>query len=62
VRESFFVSFLGKLSVGADEAFAAGFIFFVVTIVLALPGVAIWGWEALRRAPRSTAKIPREAR
>jgi uncharacterized protein (TIRG00374 family) len=61
VRESFFVSFLGKLSVSADEAFAAGFIFFVVTIVLALPGVAIWAWEALRRAPQSTAKIPREA-
>ncbi len=60
VRESFFVSFLGKLSVGADKAFAAGFIFFVVTIALALPGVAIWAWEAARRSPRH-AKIPREA-
>jgi uncharacterized membrane protein YbhN (UPF0104 family) len=50
VRESFFVSFLGKLNVGADEAFAAGFVFFLVTIALALPGVAIWGFEAVRRA------------
>jgi glycosyltransferase 2 family protein len=60
VRESFFVSFLGKLGVDPDQAFAAGFIFFLVTIALALPGVAIWGWEALRRAPHA-AKIPREA-
>jgi glycosyltransferase 2 family protein len=50
VRESFFVSFLGKLGVGADEAFAAGFVFFLVTIALALPGVAIYGFEAIRRA------------
>jgi len=60
VRESFFVNFLGRLSVGADEAFAAGFVFFLVTIALALPGVAIWAWEALRRAP-GQAKVPREA-
>ena len=50
VRESFFVSFLGKLNVSADEAFAAGFVFFLVTIALALPGVAIYGFEAVRRA------------
>ena len=31
VREAFFVSFLGSLGVGADEAFAAGFLFFLVT-------------------------------
>jgi glycosyltransferase 2 family protein len=60
VRESFFVSFLGKLGIGADEAFAAGFVFFLVTIALALPGVAIWGFEALRRAP-AAAKVGREA-
>ena len=41
VRESFFVSFLGALGVGADRAFATGFLFFVVTIALAVPGVAI---------------------
>jgi len=60
VRESFFVSFLGRLSVSADAAFAAGFVFFLVTIALALPGVAIWGIEALRRAPRQ-AEVVREA-
>jgi hypothetical protein len=41
VRESFFVSFLGALGISADRAFAAGFLLFVVTIVVALPGVAI---------------------
>ncbi|MBA3718345.1 MAG: flippase-like domain-containing protein [Actinobacteria bacterium] len=60
VRESFFVNFLGRLSIGADEAFAAGFVFFLVTIALALPGVAIWGVEALRRAS-AQAKVGREA-
>ena len=34
VRESFFVSFLGTLGVDADRAFATGFLFFLVTIVL----------------------------
>ena len=33
VRESFFVSFLGNLGVSADNAFAAGFLFFLVTIL-----------------------------
>ena len=46
VRESFFVSFLGTLGVGADPAFATGFLFFVVTIALALPGAAIVAWES----------------
>jgi len=49
VRESFFVSFLGALGVAADPAFATGFLFFVVTIALALPGAAIVASEALRR-------------
>jgi hypothetical protein len=48
VRESFFVSFLGELSVGADDAFSAGFLFFVVTLVVALPGLLIWAVEAVR--------------
>jgi glycosyltransferase 2 family protein len=46
VRETFFVSFLGALGVAADPAFATGFLFFVVTIVLALPGAAIVASEA----------------
>ena len=49
VRESFFVSFLGALGVGADPAFATGFLYFVVTIVLALPGAAIVAREAFHR-------------
>jgi hypothetical protein len=48
VRETFFVSFLGQLGVGADEAFATGFLFFVVNIALALPGLAIFLWESAR--------------
>jgi hypothetical protein len=41
VREAFFISFLGKLGVAHDQAFACGFLFFLMTILLALPGVAI---------------------
>jgi len=51
VREAFFVSFLGNLGVNADEAFAAGFLFFLVTVAMALPGGAILLWEGLRRRP-----------
>jgi glycosyltransferase 2 family protein len=50
VREAFFVSFLGNLGVAAEPAFAAGFLFFLVTILMAVPGALILGWEALRRA------------
>jgi uncharacterized protein (TIRG00374 family) len=46
VRESFIVSFLGGLSVDPDSAFAAGFLFFVVTLVMALPGALILAWES----------------
>jgi glycosyltransferase 2 family protein len=53
VRESFFVSFLGNLGVGADEAFAAGFLFFLVTIVMSLPGGVILAWEGLRGPGRA---------
>jgi hypothetical protein len=49
VRESFFVSFLGTLGVSADRAFSTGFLFFVVTIALAVPGVAIVLREGVRR-------------
>jgi glycosyltransferase 2 family protein len=51
VRESFFVSFLGALGVSADQAFSAGFLFFVVTIVVALPGAAIVVRESFRPRP-----------
>jgi hypothetical protein len=55
VREAFFVSFLGKLGVDADAAFAVGFIFFVMTLILAAPGLVIILWEGVRRAPASVA-------
>ncbi len=52
VREAFFVSFLGQLGVGADPAFATGFLFFVVTIALSLPGAAILAWQGFRGSAR----------
>jgi uncharacterized protein (TIRG00374 family) len=58
VRESFFVSFLGQLGVGANAAFATGFLFFVVTIAASLPGAVILGWESMRGVARPT--LPHE--
>jgi glycosyltransferase 2 family protein len=58
VRESFFVSFLGQLGVPADPAFATGFLFFVVNIALALPGLAIFLWESFRGVPRAPMHQP----
>jgi glycosyltransferase 2 family protein len=54
VRESFFVSFLGGLGVSADAAFAAGFVFFLVTLAMAIPGGVILAWEGLRGTARPT--------
>ena len=48
VRESFFVSFLGAIGVSPDRAFSAGFLFFVVTVAVALPGAVILAWEGVR--------------
>ena len=55
VREAFFVSFLGSVGVDADQAFAAGFLFFLVTVAMALPGGAILLWEGLRARPAQCA-------
>ena len=49
VREAFFVSFLGGVGVDPDQAFAAGFLFFLVTVAMALPGGVILLAEGLRR-------------
>jgi hypothetical protein len=51
LRETFFVSFLGNLGVGADQAFATGFLFFLLSTALALPGAAILVWQSFHRAP-----------
>lgn len=53
VREAFFVSFLGSLGISADQAFAAGFLFFLVTVLLALPGGAIMIWGGIRGGTRA---------
>ena len=52
VREAFFVSFLGSVGVPAEQAFASGFLFFLVTTMLALPGAAILLWEGIRGGSR----------
>jgi glycosyltransferase 2 family protein len=52
VREAFFVSFLGTLGVGADPAFATGFLFFLVVIALAVPGALLLAWQGLRGGAR----------
>jgi hypothetical protein len=48
VREAFFVSFLTQLGVEKEAALATGFLFFVVTVALALPGAIILAVENLR--------------
>jgi len=63
VREAFFVSFLTQLGVDKESALATGFLFFVVTIALSIPGAVVLGWENLRRggrgsAPTSEARLP----
>jgi uncharacterized protein (TIRG00374 family) len=51
VREAFFVSFLGTVGVDPDAAFASGFLFFLVTTALAVPGGVILLWEGIRGRP-----------
>ncbi len=45
LREAFFVSFLGQLGVDADQAFATGFLYFLLALALSLPGALIWAAE-----------------
>jgi uncharacterized protein (TIRG00374 family) len=52
VREAFFVSFLGTVGVDADAAFATGFLFFLVTLLMSVPGGVVLAWEGLRRPAR----------
>jgi glycosyltransferase 2 family protein len=51
VREAFFVAFLGRFGVDADAAFAAGFLFYVVTVATSVPGGVILLWRSVRPAP-----------
>ena len=52
VREAFFISFMSRLAIDAESAAATGFLFFAVTLALALPGVAILALEAIRSPAR----------
>ena len=51
VREAFFVAFLGRFGVDPEPAFAVGFLFYAVSIAIALPGGFILLWRSLRPAP-----------
>ena len=50
VREAFFVAFLGRFGVGVDEAFATGFLFYVVTVATSVPGGLLLLWRSVRPA------------
>ena len=58
VREAFFVSFLTQLGIDKERALATGFLFFVVTIALSIPGALVLAWENLRRGAAATARAP----
>jgi hypothetical protein len=60
VREAFFVSFLTQLGVDKESALATGFLFFVVTIALALPGAIVLAVENLRRGPAAATHDARD--
>ena len=49
VREAFFVGFLGRFDVPQEVAFAAGFLYFAVSIATALPGAFLF-WRNVRPA------------
>jgi uncharacterized protein (TIRG00374 family) len=53
VREAFFVSFLGSVGVGASQAFAAGFLYFLDTLLLAFPGAVIMLRDGIRGGTRA---------
>jgi hypothetical protein len=50
VREAFFVLFLSRFDVPQDVAFAAGFLFFAISIATSLPGAFILLWKSVRPA------------
>jgi glycosyltransferase 2 family protein len=59
VRESFFIFFLGRFGVDADAAFAAGLLFFAVSLAPAIPGALILAWAAIRGAVTPTGRSER---
>jgi uncharacterized protein (TIRG00374 family) len=51
VREAFFVNFFVRLHIAPDAAFACGFLFFLTSLALAVPGLSVILREGLRRQP-----------
>jgi uncharacterized protein (TIRG00374 family) len=63
LREAFFVSFLGQLGVDADQAFATGFLYFLLALALSVPGAVIWAVEGIgavtgRNRPAQPSEVP----
>jgi uncharacterized protein (TIRG00374 family) len=56
VREAFFVSFLGQLGVDKEAAVATGFLFFIVTVGLAIPGAIVLAVQGLYRTRTTRAE------
>jgi uncharacterized protein (TIRG00374 family) len=52
VREAFFVGFLSRFDVPADQAFAAGVLYYAVLLATSLPGALILLWRSVRPARR----------
>lgn len=52
VREAFFVAFLARFDVPADQAFAAGVLYYAVLLATSLPGALILLWRSVRPARR----------
>ena len=50
VREAFFVAFLGRFDVPPEAAFAAGFLYYAVSIATSLPGGFFLLWRSVRPA------------
>jgi glycosyltransferase 2 family protein len=50
LREAFFVVFLGRFDVPQDVAFAAGFLYYAVSIATCVPGAVILLWRSVRPA------------
>jgi uncharacterized protein (TIRG00374 family) len=56
IREAFFVSFLGKLHVAADPAFATGFLFYLLSVATSIPGALLLLVGGMRR-PRKDKRV-----
>ncbi|HEY7690741.1 MAG TPA: lysylphosphatidylglycerol synthase transmembrane domain-containing protein [Gaiellaceae bacterium] len=62
LREAFFVSFLGQLGVDADQAFATGFLYFLLALALSAPGAVIWAAEGIGGLSSRSRSRPVQAR